>query len=73
MPTYSRPGSNGFYTVRFGNEITAVRIAIVNYSKLYGPRSNINFTYYTLETFAYRITNHAMVVLPSRTSGVKIL
>ena len=30
MPTYSRPGSNMFYTVWYGNEITALRLAIVN-------------------------------------------
>ena len=30
MPTYSRPGSNVFYTVCFGNEITALRLAILN-------------------------------------------
>jgi len=29
MPTYSKPGSNVFYTVRHGNEITALRLAIV--------------------------------------------
>jgi hypothetical protein len=63
IPTYFRPGSNVFYTVRFCNEITALRIAIVNSSKPCGPRSNINFTYYMWETFAYPITYHAMVVL----------
>ena len=73
MPKYSRPGSNVFYTVRFCNENTALRTAIVNSSKPYGPRSNINFTYYMWETYAYHITNHAMVVSPSRTSGVKLL
>ena len=70
MPTYSRPGSNVFYTVRLGNEIAALRIAIVNSSKPCGPRSNINFTYYMWETFAYSITNHGMVVFPPCTSGV---
>ena len=73
IPTYFRPGSNVFYTVRFCNEITALRIAIVNSSKPCGPRSNINFTYYMWETFAYPIKNHGMVVLPLRTSGVQIL
>ena len=72
MPSYYRPGSNVFYTVKFGNEITAFRMAIVNSSKQCGPGSNINFTYYMWETFPYHITNHAMVVLPSRTSGIKI-
>ena len=73
MPTYSRQGSNVFYTVRFGNEITALLIAIVNSVKPCGQRSNINFTHYMRQTFAYLIINHAMVVLPSRTSGDKIL
>ena len=30
IATYSRPGSNVFRTVRYGSEITALRIAIVN-------------------------------------------
>ena len=72
MPASSRPGSNVFYTVRFGNEISALRIAIVNSVKPCGPRSSIYFTH-MWQTFAYPITNHAMVVLPSRTSGNKIL
>ena len=29
-PTYSKPDSNVFYTVRYGNEVTALRLAIVN-------------------------------------------
>jgi len=73
MPTYSKPGSNVFYTVRYGNEITAIRLAIVNSVKPYGPRSSINFTYFMWKTFAYYYTNYAMVVLPSRTSGNKIV
>ena len=73
MATYSRPGRNVFYTVWFGNEITALRIAIVSSVKPCGPRSSINFTHYMWQTFAYHITNYAMVVLPSRTSGNKIL
>jgi hypothetical protein len=73
MPTHSRPGINVFYTVWFRNEITALRIAIVNSVKPCGPRSSINFTHYIWQKFAYPITNHSMVVLPSRTSGDKIL
>ena len=72
MSTYSRPGSNVFYTVRFGNEITVLRIAIVNSVKPFCPRSSINFTHYMWQTFAYHIINYAMVVLPSRTSANKI-
>jgi len=72
LPTYTRPGSNVFYTVWFGNEITALRLAIVNSVKPCGPRSKINFTRYMWQTFAYHITNYAMVVLPARTSGDKI-
>ena len=33
-----------FYTVWLGNEITALRLAIVNSVKPCGPRSSINFT-----------------------------
>ena len=57
MANYSRPGSIVFYTVRFGNEITALRIAIVNSVKPCGPRSSINFTQYKWQTFAYHIRN----------------
>ena len=71
MATYSGPGSNVFYTVRFGNEITALRIAIVNSVKPFGPRSSINFTHYKWQTFAHHITNYTMVVLPSRTPAIK--
>jgi len=51
-PTYSRPGSNVFYNVRYGNEITALRLAIVISVKLCGPPSSINFTSYMGKTFA---------------------
>jgi hypothetical protein len=73
MPTYSRPGSNVFYALRYGNEITALRLAIVNSVKPCGQRSSTNFTYYMWKTFVYYFTNYVMVVLPSRTSGNKIL
>jgi hypothetical protein len=73
MPTYSKPDSNVFYNVRYGNEITTLRLALVNYVKLCGPRSSLNFTYFMWETFAYYCTNDAMVALPSRTSDNKIL
>ena len=73
MATYSRPGSNVFYTVRYCNEITALRLSIVNSGKTCGPRSSINFTYYMWKTFAYYFTNDVMVVFQSRTSGNKIL
>ena len=62
-----------FYSVWYGNEITAVRIAIVNSVKPCGPRSKINFTYYMRKTFACYFTIYGMVVLPSRTTGNKIL
>jgi len=55
------------------NEIAALRLAIVNSIKPCGPRSSINFTYFMWKTFAYHVANYAMVVLPSRTSGDKIL
>ena len=73
LPTHSRPGSNVFYTVGYGNEITALRLAIVNSVKPCCPRSSINFTYYMWKAFDYYYTNHGMVVLPSRTSVNKIL
>ena len=46
MSTYSRPGSSVFYAVRYVNEITALRLAIVKSVKLCGPRFCLNFKYY---------------------------
>ena len=61
-----------FYTVCYGNEITAVRLAIVKSDNNCGTRSRINFCLLYVEKFAYDITNYGMVVLTSRTSGNKI-
>jgi len=72
MPTYSRPVSNVVYTVLYSNEITALRLVIVNSVKPCGQRTSINFTYYMWNTFADYFTYYAMVVLPSRTTGDKI-
>ena len=33
MSTYSRPDSKAYDTVRYGNEITALRLAIENFVK----------------------------------------
>jgi len=63
IPTYSRL----FYNVWFANEITSLRLAIVNSVKPCGPRSSINFAHYMLQTFAYPITNYAMLALPLST------
>jgi len=53
-----------FYTVRYGNEITALRQTIVNSDKPCGTRLSMNFTYFMWKTFAYYCTNYAIVVLP---------
>ena len=38
-----------------------------------GPRSNLNLVHFKWSTFAYYCSNYAIAVVPSRTSGNKIL
>ena len=71
-PYYSRPGENIYYTVRHGDLTIAVRIVCVDCVLPCGPRSNLNLVHFMWSTFAY-CSNYAIVVVPSRTSGDKIL
>jgi hypothetical protein len=73
MPSYSRPGDNVFYTVRYGVELVAFRIACINSLQPYGPRSNLDLTHFLWANFSYYCTNYAVVMLPSQTLGSRIL
>jgi hypothetical protein len=73
MHAYSQPGNNVYYTIKCGVETAALRIVSVDSAVPCGPRSNLDFTHFVWSTFAYYCTNCAMVVLPSQTSGDKII
>ena len=70
---YSRPGENIHFTVRHEDLTIAVRIVCVDCVSPCGPRSNLNLVHCMWSTFAYYCSNYAIVVVPSRTSGDKIL
>ena len=73
MEKYSIPGSNIFYTARYGGKTAPVRFFCVDCLETCGPRSSLDFVNCLWTTFAYYCTNFAMVVLPSQTSGNKLI
>ena len=73
MQEYSAPGKNIYYTIECGVKRIAIRIACVQNAKLYGLRSNNDFTHYVRSTFDYYCTNYSMIVLPSHNSRSKIV
>jgi hypothetical protein len=73
MPSYSRPGDNVFYTVRCGVEVVALRIACINSLQPCCLRSNLDLTHFLWASFSFYCINYAMVMLPSQTSGARIL
>ena len=73
MSVHSTPGENIYYTVRCGLETTAVRIVCADSFESCGPWANLDLTHFIWTTFAYYCTNYAIVVLPLRTSGEKIV
>jgi hypothetical protein len=73
MPSYSRPGDNVFYTVRCGVEVVDLRIACGSSLQPCGPRSNLDLTHFLWVNFSYYCANYAMFILPSQTSGDRIL
>jgi hypothetical protein len=70
---YSRTGDNVFYTGRCGVEVVALRIAYVNSLRPCGLRSNLDLIHFLWTNFSYYCTNYTMVILPSQTSGDRIL
>jgi len=74
VPYYSRLAENIYCTVRHGDISIAVRILCVDFVLLFsGSRSNLNLVHFMWSTSAYYCSNYAIVVVPSRTSGNKIL
>jgi len=73
VPEYSLPGKMLHYVIRYGAEIRALRIVCTGSVISCGPRSNIDLTHYIWSTFEYYCANYAIVLLPSHTSGDKIV
>lgn len=73
VPDYSIPGKNIYYAVKYGVETTALRLVCIESAKPCGPRYNADLTDYVRPTFDYYCTNYATIVLPSHTSGNKIV
>jgi len=61
------------YVVSYGVKFRALRIVCIDRVKPCGPRSNIDLTHYIWSIFEYYCASYAMVLLPSYTSGNKIL
>jgi hypothetical protein len=73
QPLYSKHGDSILYIVRYGEKTAAVRTDCVDCLEPCGPRSNLDFVHFMWTTCAFYCTNYAMPLLPSRTSGNKIL
>jgi len=61
------------YSIRHGGEEIILTIAIISSDLPCGPRSNIDLIYHIWTMFHFFCTNYAIVVLPSQTSGDKIV
>jgi len=61
------------YFIRHGGDDIILKLVFVNSVKPCGPRSNIDLTYNVWTTLYFYCTNYAIVVLPSQTSGDKIV
>ena len=73
VPECSLPGEILHYYIRYGEEVRDLRIVCVHSVSPCGPRSNIDLTYYVWATFEYYCADYAIVLLPSHTSGNKIV
>jgi len=67
------PGKIIHYVIRYGVEVRALKIVCIQSTQPYGPRSNMDLTCYIWSTFDYCCANYAVIVLPSHTSGDKIV
>jgi len=72
VPECSLPGKMFHYYIRYG-EVRGLRLVCVDSVSPCGPRSNIDLTHYVWATFEYYFANYAIVLLPSPTSGDKIV
>ena len=73
VPELSIPGKVLHYVIRYEGDEILLRIRCIDSVNSYGPRSNMDLTYYIWSTFEYYCNNYAIVVLPSQTSGDKIV
>ena len=72
-PLWTVPGRAVRYIIRHGGEEIILFISIISSESACGPRSNIDLTYHVWTLFDFYCTNYAIVVLPSQTSGDKIV
>jgi len=61
------------YVIRYGGHEIVFRIRCVDSVNSYSPRSNMDLTHYIWPPFEYYCPNYAIVMLPSQTSGDKIV
>ena len=61
------------YYIRYGVEVRGLRLVCVDSVGPCGPRSNIDLTHSVWATFEYYFANYTIVLLPSHTSGDKIV
>jgi len=73
VPECFIPGKMLHYIIRYGVENRALRIVCIDSVKLCGTCSDNELTDYIWSTFEYYCANNAMVLLPSYTSGNKIV
>jgi len=73
VPEWSIPDKLLHFVIRYGGEEIVLRIVCTDSVNPYGPRSNMDLTYHIWTTYEYYCANYAIVVLPSQTSGDKIV
>jgi hypothetical protein len=73
VPEFTIPGSVISYIVKYGASTLAVKIECVYSNIPCGPRSNLNLVHYLWSEFVYYCSNYGLFVLPSLTSGDKLV
>jgi len=73
VPELSIPGKVLHYVIRYEGDEILLRIRCIDSVNSYGPRSNMDLSYYIWSTFEYYCNNYAIVMLPSQTSEDKIV
>jgi hypothetical protein len=73
VPECSMPGKIIQYVIRYGVEVRALKIVCIQCTQPCGRRCNMDFTCYIWSTFDYYCADYAVIVLPSQTSGDKIV
>jgi len=73
IPECSIPAKILNYVIKYGKELTALRIVCIESVKSCGPRPNMHLTHKIWPTFEYYCANYAMIVLQTRASNNKIV